>query len=731
MRRAFRSSVMICFLILTATIAHRAAAQGTTAVTVNVYTHGDSVRAFAAALYDRNNTRLDSAVAAGNRIQFVRVPSGVPDASSSHTPAGYWLGQNYPNPFNPSTHIRFQLAATGVVTLQIFDVLGRTVGSYTGTLQSGVHDFEWNAGTATGVYFYRILADGYTETKKMIRLDGGGIGGSTLREIGAGAAGSAQASRIGTDGDRSDAALKKVEAYDYSIKIYNLLQTDPQIIDTVVRVSGIMRDTSVSISPRAAERTVLVPIPASMEMTNGSFELTAATTIVVDPGSSDAMRIGQFLAEKVHPATGYTLPVVAASGAIQPGTIFLTTTGTDSSLGDEGYTLTITPTIVTLAAYKPAGLFHGVQTIRQMFPPAIEDSTVRTVAWKIQTGTITDRPRFAWRGVMQDISRHFFGVADLKHLIDYYSYYKLNTFHLHLTDSEAWNIEIKSWPDLAPKGRKTGQTLPADRLYLTQAQYTEVCSYAQSRYMTIVPEIDLPGHFDAAITAYPQLSSAGSYWKNPIFYSLLNDVFRELSLITPGRYIHIGGDEAYNVPYSEYIVVVDSVQKLIQKYGKYVDGWEEIGNARILPHTIVQHWNYPVDSTSTPAALRQGAKTIISRANKLYLDQKYTISTPLGLMWAGFIEVKDAYSWDPALMLASIREEDIAGVESPLWAETTARLSDVQFLAFPRVIGHAEIGWSPKTGRNWEEYAVRLGYQGLRLRAMGINFYRSPQVPWK
>jgi hexosaminidase len=734
MARSLVYSAILCALIIAAPVSGYSAAHstlGTAAVTLHVFTQSDTVRAYAASIRNRNNALIDSAVATGYQIQFLHVATSVLTSPSSQAPAGFWLEQNYPNPFNPSTRIRFQIAAPGTVTLQIFDVLGKTVGSYTGELQAGIHEFNWESGVAAGVYFYRINAGTYAETKKMIKVDGGGFGTSMLREISSGAANGTSAEMNQNDAHRSNETLKKIEASDYSITIYDLLQTDPQVIDTVIHLSVFTQDTVLNISAAAAQRSIVIPMPDSMRMTDGSFVLSAATKITVDQASTELTAIGQYLADKVRPATGFSLSVVPAAGAPAPGTIRLTTAGTDSLLGDEGYTLTITQNAVTLAAYKPAGLFHGVQTIRQLLPPAIEDSIVHSVAWKLQTGTIEDHPRFAWRGAMQDVARHFFGVSDLKHLIDFYSYYKMNHLHLHLAD-DTWSIEIKSWPDLAPKGRSPGAISSYGYSYLTQAQYSDLCAYAQSRYMTIGPEIDLPGHFAGALAAYPQLNYGTSYWTNPMFYTLLDDVFRELSAITPGPYIHIGGDEAYQIPQRDYNVVTDSVQKLVHKYGKYVDGWEEISaGGHLPPHSIVQHWNYPIDTGSTPYAIRQGAKTLISRANKLYLDQKYTKSTVLGLSWAGYIEVQDAYNWDPAQMLPSIKENDIEGVESPLWSETTVTLSDIEYLAFPRVIGHAEIGWSLMTGRNWDEYKVRLGYHGRRLAAMGINFYRSPQVPWK
>jgi hexosaminidase len=197
--------------------------------------------------------------------------------------------------------------------------------------------------------------------------------------------------------------------------------------------------------------------------------------------------------------------------------------------------------------------------------------------------------------------------------------------------------------------------------------------------------------------------------------------------LTPGPYLHIGGDEAHSTPKDEYIRFIERVQGIVQALGKQMVGWEEIAQTKILPTTIAQHWH---DETAH-LAVRQGAKVILSPATRIYLDMKYDSETRLGLNWAGYIDLPTAYNWDPATQIPGVSEADILGVEAPLWSETLETSQDVDFLAIPRLPGVAEIGWSPQSGRDWEEYRLRLAAHGLRLDKMGVNFYRSPQVDWK
>ena len=489
----------------------------------------------------------------------------------------------------------------------------------------------------------------------------------------------------------------------------------------------------------------IIPHPKSLVRGDGSFALAEDTRIYVAPATVEVLNIGHYLAERLRPATGYALPIEPIAGPPAFGHIYLTLLDGDVSLGDEGYTLRCGPEGITVAAYMPAGLFWGTQTVRQLLPPAIESVAPQTGPWSLPAVTVRDAPRFSWRGAMLDVARHFFSVDDVKAYIDYLAYYKVNRFHLHLTDDQGWRIEIKSWPKLAEIGGST-QVGGGPGGYYTQGQYLEIVKYAQSRYMTVVPEIDMPGHTMAALASYPELSREGImpslYTGTDVGVSSLNtrseftfqfvdDVIRELAELTPGSYIHIGGDEAHKTDKENYIQFIERVQDIVQKYGKVVVGWEEIARACLMPSTIVQFWTTNGQGVELARqAAAQGASIIMSPASKAYLDMKYDRATTLGLNWAGFVEVETAYDWDPASLVSDLPESQILGVEAPLWTETVRTLEDLEYMVFPRLPGINEVAWSPSQGRAWEEYRLRLASHAARFEVLGIGYYHSPQVGW-
>jgi hexosaminidase len=209
-------------------------------------------------------------------------------------------------------------------------------------------------------------------------------------------------------------------------------------------------------------------------------------------------------------------------------------------------------------------------------------------------------------------------------------------------------------------------------------------------------------------------------------YAYVDDIIREISGLTPGPYFHIGGDEVQALTDDQYIKFIERVQGIVNKYGKTMIGWEEIGKARLNPTTIAQQWK----SDSASAAVTSGTKLIMSPANKIYLDMKYNPSTELGLHWAAYVEVRDAYDWDPALYMKGVTEQNIVGVEAPFWSETLRNITALEYLAMPRLPAVAEIGWTPQAVRNWESFRSRVATHAPRWRYLGINYYASPQVPW-
>ena len=504
--------------------------------------------------------------------------------------------------------------------------------------------------------------------------------------------------------------------------------------------------TLVAALPAAGQPTRmenLIPLPSSVNSTGGIFELKRGAKIQVSPATPELRAIAQYLAERLNPATGFGIPVVAGKGAAAKGAISLSTVGGRAALGEEGYELKVTRDHVTLVAHGPAGLFRGVQTLRQLLPPKIEQSQVQEGPFEMPTGVIRDRPRFQWRGLSLDIARCFFGAPEIKRYVDLMAYYKLNRLHLHLSDDQGWRIEIKSWPKLTSVAGGTAMAGGTSG-FLTQEEFAGIVAYAQSRYILVVPEIDMPGHTNAALSAYPELNCDGQApapytgdevgfsslcLSKEITYKFVDDVIRELAAITPGPYIHIGGDETLKTPEADYSRFVARALAIVKAHGKQPIGWGEVAKTERIAGVIVQHWipNAPDLAKETVA---KGAKLIMSPASKAYLDMKYTAATKLGQDWAGLIEVKDSYDWDPVKFVAGVNESDVLGVEGALWTETIRTRGDIDQMVFPRLSCLAEIAWSPAVGRGWEEFRIRLGAHGARFSGMAVDFHRSPQISW-
>lgn len=494
--------------------------------------------------------------------------------------------------------------------------------------------------------------------------------------------------------------------------------------------------------PTDLTKANLIPYPVAVTATGDAFKIIETTEIYVSAESAELKNIGEYLASKLRSATGFALPVKSGDEAAAAGNIFLRLSADDAELNGEGYRLDISKKQVKLSANLPAGLFRGVQTIRQLLPVEIEKSSQQTGPWLLATGNIRDFPSYAHRGSMLDVSRHFFGVDDVKRYIDFLAMYKMNVMHLHLSDDQGWRIEIKSWPKLTSIGGSS-EVGGGKGGFFTQAQYSDLVKYAQDRYITIIPEIDMPGHTNAALAAYAELNCDGKARElytgtevgfstlctdKEITYKFVDDVIRELAAITPGPYIHIGGDESHSTKKEDYIPFVNRVQDIIATHGKQMIGWDEVATASLKPNSVAHYW---ASAENAQKAVAQNAKVIMSPATKTYLDMQYDSTTTLGLHWAAYIEIDSAYIWDPATMVPGISKANILGVESPLWSETVTKMDEIEYMVFPRLLGHAEIGWSPATARNWDEYKVRLGKHGARMTAMEIDFYPSKFVPWE
>jgi hexosaminidase len=482
----------------------------------------------------------------------------------------------------------------------------------------------------------------------------------------------------------------------------------------------------------------LIPKPLAVVPERGAFELGPRARIVAL--DAEAADVGRLLARTLRPPTGYALPVVATPKAAVAGAVVLALVPGDRALGDEGYRLRVDDR-VTIAARRPAGLFRGAQTLRQLLPVAVESPAPVAVPWVVPRGTIHDRPRFAWRGLMLDVARHFFGVTEVERLIDEMAAYKLNRLHLHLTDDQGWRIAIRSWRNLTRIGSRSAVGGGPGGHY-TQRQYARLVAYARRRFVDVVPELDMPGHVNAALASYGRLAADGVApapytgidvgfsslaLREESTYGFVDDAVREVAALTPGPYLHIGGDEALSTDPDEYRAFVERVQRVVRAHGKRMVGWEETSRARLRRSSVVQHWH---DAALARRAVEQGAKLVLSPATRAYLDMKYAPSFPLGLEWAGTTSVRDAYDWDPATLLEGIGERDLLGVEAALWSETFADRAGLDLLAFPRLLGLAEVGWSPSASRSWRDYRLRLAAHGPRLAARGIGFHPSPEVPW-
>lgn len=484
----------------------------------------------------------------------------------------------------------------------------------------------------------------------------------------------------------------------------------------------------------------LIPLPQLMEKKIGRFVITPETRIVVDVHSPDMKHNAQTLAENIQRHTGMILPISSSSQYSGRDNIVLSLGGRIETMNDEEYFIDVNDTAVIVEALTPLGIYRGIHTVAQLIsfiPPA---DIARDTLWGIPGIAIRDYPRYAWRGAMLDVARHFFTLDDIKKFIDIMPFYKLNRLHLHLTDDQGWRIEILSRPKLTEIGGTTQVGGERGKFFYTQSEYQDLVEYASKKFIAIVPEIDMPGHSTAALASYPELNCSGTA---PAVYtgigvglpgvcvtkdsvlSFIRDVMREIAMMTPGEYLHIGGDESTETS-EGYVAFVDSVQSIVQEYGKSVIGWEEIGRATLSTSTVMQYWNSAVNMD----AVHSGVKVILSPSKKIYLDMQYTTSSSLGQNWAGYIEVQKAYEWDPVTEIPGLTENHILGVEAPLWTEKIFTLKDIEYMAFPRLIGLAEIGWSSATSRQWEEYKVRLGDHADHLRKRNVNFYPSPQVPW-
>ncbi|MGF6833089.1 hexosaminidase [Paenarthrobacter sp. TE4293] len=499
----------------------------------------------------------------------------------------------------------------------------------------------------------------------------------------------------------------------------------------------------------------LIPRPSHVEPLDApAFTLNSTARI---GATGPAVPVAGQLASLLRRSTGFALPIVEDT---RPGDISLEVVETLDG-GPEAYVLSVTEEGAKLAAATAAGLFNGVQTLRQLFPAAVEGAAPTDTTWVVPAVEIADAPRFAYRGLMLDVARSFFTVEEVKEQIDVMTQFKLNALHLHLTDDQAWRIEIHDPgsagnPSGLPYAKLTGvggqgavevsTAVPprGNSGFYTQQDFRDIQAYAASKNVLVVPEIDLPGHVNAALAAIPQLNpdsqvkpmstTAEVGWSTltadlPATYEFVREVLNQLAAITDGPYLHIGGDEAHVTGHDDYVAMVQQFVQIGAETGKAVVGWNEFAAVDLPEGAVIQYWHGAFEPTVQQAE-KGGSQVIMSPAANTYLDQKYDPASPIGLSWVegGPFTWSEYYNWDPAQ--GGLNDQHILGVEGPLWTETVRNNQQAQWLLYPRAVSLAEVAWSGQEVRNAGDFRRRLGALGERLAQQGVVFQEAPDVEW-
>lgn len=502
----------------------------------------------------------------------------------------------------------------------------------------------------------------------------------------------------------------------------------------------------------------VIPKPMQVRLLSGHFKITKSTVIVVKDDTFEGAKLGNYLAERIEEATGIQLAVnINPAAKPSKGSIVLTVDENFSSLGDEGYNLKITIKVISLSASKPVGIFYGIQTLRQMMPES-EGNTV-----KIACAEIKDKPRYKWRGLLLDCCRHFLTTDFIKRYIDLLAYHKMNVLHWHLTEDQGWRLEIKQYPRLTEIGawrEENGQRYGG---YYSQYEVKDIVAYAASRYVMIVPEIELPGHSTAALAAYPEFSCTGkpisveSHWG--IFkdvycpgkegtFEFLQNIIQEVCELFPSPYIHIGGDE---VPKDYWKACPDCqrrikeeslkdeeelqgymikrIEKYMQSMGRNIIGWDEILEGGVTQTAIVQSWRSMEGAIEGTA---HGNYVIVSPWDYTYFycpqqkgEARFTFKTINSL--------ERVYAFDPTPEeLTPEQRKYVMGGEGCMWNEYTYQF-EVDRQVFPRLCALSESLWSPAEVRDFSDFSSRLDSHYPRLEKLGVD-YNKPEIllgEWK
>lgn len=519
---------------------------------------------------------------------------------------------------------------------------------------------------------------------------------------------------------------------------------------------------------RGPDELGLVPVPQRVVKHHGKFVLKPEARILAN---AEARATGEYLARQLRRSTHFALPVGADSES-PSGNIVLSLDPALADLGLEGYKLVSTPISVRIVAGSVAGLFYGVQSLFELLPPAVfvEQSNSET-KWELPCVAVTDRPRFPWRGMLLDVSRHFFRKDEIKHVFDWMALHKLNVFHWHLTDDQGWRIEIKKYPRLTEVGAwrtsigfnldpKSSNAYGPDGRYggfYTQAEVRELVAYAQERHITIVPEIEMPGHATAALAAYPEFSCFGGPYFTDVVqntrsgvycagreetFKFIEDVLSEITELFPGKYIHVGGDEVstqnwQDCPHCQERVrteglrnakdlqnyFIHRVANFLNTHGRRLIGWSEIADGGLPEGAVLMDWI----GGAVPAT-RSGHDVVMSPTGYCYLDYYQSqgrASEPPAI--GGYLPLEKVYGFEPIPPeLEPPSRSHILGAQANLWTEYIPSLRALDYMMFPRLCALAEVVWSPATSRDWEAFQQRLRVHLERLREMGVNYRAKP-----
>ncbi len=511
----------------------------------------------------------------------------------------------------------------------------------------------------------------------------------------------------------------------------------------------------------------VIPRPVKVTARPGRFVVTARTMIWTDPASTV---IGHQLARYLEPAAGFTLPVQVSSTVPAVGIVFHRDRSL-SRLGPEGYALDIRSVRIVARAPEAAGLFYALQTIRQLLPPEVfRDAPVGPIEWAIPAVEIEDAPRFPWRGAHLDTGRHFMPIAFVKKYIDLIALHKMNTFHWHLTEDQGWRIEIKKYPKLTAVGAWRKETL-VGRLgqrdatqwkfdgephggFYTQDDVREVVAYAKARYITVVPEIEMPGHAVAAIAAYPELGVTGepmtvaTRWgvfddilnAEPATITFMQNVLTEVLTLFPGTYVHVGGDEAAKGKWKTNSRIQARIKELgagdedglqswfirqmdafLTSKGRRLIGWDEILEGGLAQNATVMSWR---GTQGGIAAARAGHDVVMTPTSHTYFDyyqSRDTASEPIAI--GGFLPLETVYAYEPVPSELSPQDaRHILGAQGQLWTEYMRDSKKVEYMAFPRMTALSEVVWTPAARKNYGDFRARLETHLKRLKALDVSF---------